>query len=175
MRGSRRAAALWLGALMIAGLGGCALPRPPQAPPDGPRLSGRLVVQIEGGQGGNSSFELVGDARQGWLSLSTPLGSLLARARWSPGEVWLDTPQEQRRYESLDALSQQLLGEAVPVAALFDWLRGRPWPEAPSSAGQEGRFEQLGWQIDLSRHAEGLLLARREGPPAVILRARLDP
>jgi outer membrane lipoprotein LolB len=63
------------------------------------------------------------------------------------------------------------------VAALFDWLRGRPWPESPSAPLPEPArgFAQLGWQIDLSRFDEGLLLARRNAEPVVQLRARLAP
>ena len=153
----------------------------PQAPPlvreDGVQLSGRLSVQVAGRQdGGSAAFELLGSPGDGRLELSTPLGSLVARARWQPGEVLLQTPGEQRRFEDLDALSREMLGEAVPVAALFDWLRGRPWPQAPSEtlpAPAQG-FAQLGWQIDLTRHADGLIVATRAAEPAVTLRARLD-
>lgn len=62
---------------------------------------------------------------------------------------------------------------ALPLAALFDWLRGRPWPRAESQARPDG-FEQLGWVVDLSRRAEGWLLARREEAPEVTVRVRLD-
>lgn len=160
-----------LGAL----LGGCASPRAPGL--DGQRLQGRLSVQVAGGQGGSSGFELLGSAEAGQLELSTPLGSLVARARWSAGEVLLETPAERRAFLSLEDLSRELLGEPVPVAALFDWLRGRPWPQAPSQALAEPArgFEQLGWRIELDRFDEGLLVARRLAEPAVTLRARLQP
>jgi outer membrane lipoprotein LolB len=153
----------------------------PQAPPlvreDGVQLSGRLSVQVAGRQdGGSATFELLGSPADGRLELSTPLGSLVARARWQAGEVLLQTPGEQRRFEDLDALSREMLGETVPVAALFDWLRGRPWPQAPSEAlpAPAQGFAQLGWSIDLSRHADGLIVATRPAAPAVTLRARLD-
>ncbi|HEX2011156.1 MAG TPA: outer membrane lipoprotein LolB [Roseateles sp.] len=164
-------------------LGGCAnLQReaPPEAIEGDLRLSGRLSVQVNGAtrtEGGNAAFELLGSPAAGRLELSTPLGSLLARARWSGTEVTLQTPGEQRRFEDLDALTREMLGEAVPVAALFDWLRGRPWPRAasaPLKAPAQG-FAQLGWQIDLSRSGDGLIVATRPAEPAVTLRARLDP
>jgi outer membrane lipoprotein LolB len=68
-----------------------------------------------------------------------------------------------------------VLGETLPLAALFDWLRGRPWPGAPSRpvAAPPG-FEQLGWRVDLARFAEGQVDARRDRAPAVNVRARLD-
>lgn len=167
-------AALLLPALLLTG---CATPR---STPDnaGARIQGRLSVQTAGAQGGSSSFELLGSAEAGQLELSTPLGSLLARARWAAGSpVLLETPEGQRQFDDLDALSHELLGEAIPVAALFDWLQGRPWPLAeaqPLPAPARG-FLQLGWRIELDRFAEaGLLLARRLAEPAVTLRARID-
>lgn len=172
----RAAAAICLAALLSACAG--LQPETPPPPDDaGLRLSGRLSVQVQGRGGDSASFELLGSAAAGRLELSTPLGSLMARARWSPGEVLLQTPGEERRYEDLDALTREMLGEPVPVAALFDWLRGRPWPESPSEPLPEPArgFAQLGWQIDLSRFDEGLLLARRNAEPVVQLRARLAP
>lgn len=88
--------------------------------------------------------------------------------------VVLQTPSEERRFDDLDALTRELLGEAIPVAALFDWLRGRPWPQAPSTALAGAGFSQLGWQIDLSQFNDGLVLAQRSTAPAVTLRARLE-
>lgn len=144
-------------------------------------FSGKLSVQVPAqpgqriAQGGSGSFELMGDASQGQLELSTPTGALLARVRWTPTSVSLERPQDQRSYDSLDALTLELLGESVPVAALFDWLRGRPWPgaaAAPLPAPSVG-FLQLGWRVETDRLAEGLLLATQLGAPAATLRVRL--
>jgi outer membrane lipoprotein LolB len=164
--------------LLALALAGCAAWAPPVPPVGRDTLTGRLSVQVaaEAAQPARSlaaSFELRGDARRGELDLSTPLGSILAQAGWAEGRAWLVTPQGRRDFGDVDALSRELLGEAVPVEAMFDWLRGRPWPSAPS-VRQEAGFEQLGWQVDLSRFADSLLLARREAPPAVTLRAILD-
>jgi outer membrane lipoprotein LolB len=119
------------------------------------------------------------------LGLSTPLGSMLAQARWSPAEVVLTTPRETRRFASLDALTREALGESVPIEAWFDWLRGRPWPgassmpleAAPSSASNPptSGFRQLGWRVDLSQFGAGTIAATREAPaPVVTVRIRLD-
>lgn len=164
-------------ALALAGAlcGACTtLPPPPAA---GDVLSGRLAVRIEGDkpQSTTAAFELRGDARAGELDLSTPLGSMLARARWSPGAVELVTPRETRRYVTLDGVAEDVLGEPLPMAALFDWLRGRPWPGATSEplAGEAG-FSQLGWTVSLARQAEGWIVARRAQPPAVTVRAQVE-
>jgi len=105
--------------------------------------------------------------------LTTPIGSTTAQARWRPGAAELITAEAQRGFADLDALAQELLGEALPLAALIDWLRGRPWPGAPSLASPGG-FEQLGWHVDLSRFAEGWVLAARERTPAISVRVRLE-
>jgi outer membrane lipoprotein LolB len=170
-------------ALLAALLMGACASVPPGAPSvGGETLSGRLAVRVEGSDGAaprseNATFELQGSARAGRLDLSTPLGSILAQARWAPGSVVLATPQGERSFADLDALTREVLGESVPVVALFDWLRGRPWPGAPSTesvAPAEAGFAQLGWAVSLARFDEGWVIARRARAPAVTVRAKLD-
>lgn len=170
-----------LGLTAIAGLAatGCAT-APPTAPDATAEvLSGRLSVQVaaHAGQAARSvsaDFDLRGGAEQGELQLATPMGTVLAQARWRPGEVWLKRSDGERRFESLAALADEVLGEPLPLDALFDWLRGRPWRGAPSARSERG-FEQLGWTVDLQRWSEGLLTARRPSAPAVTVRAKLAP
>ena len=162
-------------------LAGCASLVEPGAPA-GESLAGRLSVQVGGRSGEpvrslSAGFELLGDAERGSLNLSTPFGTVLAQARWSPQQVLLVTPQGQTSFADLPALTRELLGEALPVAALFDWLRGRPWPGADSQASRppdEAGFFQLGWQVTLARFEEGFVVARRIEPSVVTVRARLD-
>jgi outer membrane lipoprotein LolB len=166
------------GALLLGGCSSLSRRPAPQALDGDLRLSGRLSVQVNGGSagkasGGNAGFELIGNPLAGQLELSTPLGSLVARAIWREREVRLQTPEDERRFDDLDALTRELLGEPIPVAALFDWLRGRPWPQAASQPSGNG-FEQLGWQIDLARFPEGLIVATRRAEPVVTMRARID-
>lgn len=122
----------------------------------------------------NMAFELRGTPEAGAIDFSTPLGSVVAQARWAPGRVVLVTPQGERAFDDLDSLSREALGEAVPVAALFDWLRGRPWPGAPYQRGEGVVFSQLGWQVDLARFSAGQVTASRAQAPAVTVRAVLD-
>ena len=148
----------------------------------GETLSGRLAVRVDASaatpaQSVSAAFELRGDAGRGRLDLSTPLGSVFAQARWAPGSVLLVTPQGDTRFDDLDALTRAVLGESLPIAALFDWLRGRPWSGAastPSVAPAEPGFEQLGWVVNLARFDEAQVAARRERAPAVTVRAKLD-
>ena len=161
--------------LLALALAGCAqLPQTPPASQES-RLSGRISVTVAGdvhnrGTGGAASFELFGGPQAGRLELTSPLGALVARANWQPGRVTLQTPNDERRFDDLDALTRELLGEPVPVAALFDWLQARPWAAAPHKQTASG-FEQLGWRIEPKLPA---LVATRLAEPTVTLRARLD-
>lgn len=168
------------GVVAVAALGvlaGCATtPRPREAG----TLSGRLSVSVAASDAGparqvTAGFELRGDAERGELDLTSPLGTVVARAQWSPGRAELLDGDARQVFESLDALARQAFGEPLPIAALPDWLRGRPWAAAPSSALGPGRFEQLGWTIDASALAEGAIVVRRDAAPAVSLRARVEP
>ena len=155
----------------------------PAQPVGGDTLSGRLALRVEASSDAaakafSAAFDLRGDPSAGTLALSTPLGSTLAQARWSPAEVVLATPQGTRRFANLDELTRDALGESVPIEAWFDWLRGRPWPGAPSEPAPELQqgFAQLGWRVDLASFAaEGTLNATRTVPsPTVTVRIRLD-
>jgi outer membrane lipoprotein LolB len=162
--------------LMALALAGCAQLQKAQPAPTGEsRLSGRISVTVAGdvhnrGTGGAASFELFGGPEAGRLELTSPLGTLVARATWQPGLVALQTPDRERRFDDLDALTREMLGETVPVAALFDWLNARPWPAAPHQR-TAGGFEQLGWRIEPKPPA---LVATRLSDPVVTLRAKLD-
>jgi outer membrane lipoprotein LolB len=159
----------------LAVLAGCATTKPPAD-----AVSGKLSIRIDAAgtqpaRSVTSDFELRGDAERGELRLTAPLGTLVAVARWAPGEAVLQSSQGEQRFPDLDTLTRESLGEALPLRALPSWLRGQPWPGAASRAN-DGGFEQLGWQVGLRRFAEGLLEVSRQTPaPAVVLRARLDP
>lgn len=125
---------------------------------------GRLQVQVHSTppQNLSAAFELLGNAERGSLSLTSPLGTTLAEAQWTPqGAVWR-TATETRQFASMDALGEQLVGTALPLAALFDWLQARPTPAQ-------------GWEADLQDLPQGRLRAQRTQPePAALLRIVLE-
>jgi outer membrane lipoprotein LolB len=167
---------LFIGTALLA-LAGCASVAPPAGEPL--PLAGRLAVTVAAQAGSparsaSTQFELHGGAERGRLILTSPLGTTLARASWQPGAAEADTGRGVERHADLDALAQSLLGEPLPLAALVEWLHGRPWGGAPHSA-MSGGFAQLGWDIDTSRRADGLLRATRAAAPAITVRALLDP
>lgn len=190
MRRRSTLAALAAASLWLTGCGTVPKSSPsaqagPAGPAEAPRLTGRFGLVVPAGAGGqprgqsvNANFELLGDARRGQLEMSTPMGSLVARVSWEPGFAFLRTPEVERSYDDVDALTQELLGEALPVQALFDWLQGRPWSRAPVARSDTQGFEQLGWQVDLRRFGDRLISARRLSPasaePLATLRLKLD-
>jgi outer membrane lipoprotein LolB len=167
-----RAAALLVAALLAA----CA--SPPRQPGELPWTTGRMSLRIDATptqpmQSVSAAFELRGDGTSGELRLNSPLGSRVASARWAPGLAVLSNSDGERRFGNLEELSREALGENLPLAALPDWLAGKPWTGAPHDSTEAG-FDQLGWQVSLARRSEGWIEARRSSPPAVLVRVRLD-
>lgn len=174
----RAFATLLAGALLSA----CTTLQPVAPTASSESVSGRMSVKVDAtpstpARSVSASFELQGTPQDGRLDLSTPLGTTIAQARWSGRKALLTTGGEQRSYPDLDALTQDMLGESLPIVALFDWLRGRAWagaPSRPSVPPAETGFQQLGWDVDLARFDEGWVVAQRAQAPAVVVRARID-
>jgi outer membrane lipoprotein LolB len=176
--------ALASGLFVTLMLGACATSPPTsyQATPAGASLSGRLSVSVAAfnnvaARSENVVFELQGRDTVGSLSVSSAFGSVLAQARWTPHEVLLTTPQGEKRFADLNELTQDILGENLPLGALFDWLRGQPWPGAASMPHAENLspgFDQLGWSVNLARFSDALVMAQRVGPPEVTVRIKLN-
>jgi outer membrane lipoprotein LolB len=174
---TRRAAVVLASVLLAA----CATV-PPPVPPSGDSFAGRMTVKVDAAPGSEARnvsavFDLQGSPQQGRLDLSTPLGTILAQARWAPGRVVLASSRGETQFADLDALTREVLGEALPVAAMFDWLRGRPWPGAPSTPSTppaEAGFTQLGWVVSVAKLDEGWVTARRTRSPVVLVRVKLD-
>jgi len=158
--------ATWLAALALALLAGCASPPRAAGPADpvtGP-WTGRLALQVQdqASQSFSASFELKGSARSGELALFSPLGGILAVLAWAPGEATLRANGQTRQFESVDALVAHVTGSAIPVGALFDWLRGIDTPVP-------------GWRADLSQLGQGRVAAQRlQPPPQADLRVVLE-
>jgi outer membrane lipoprotein LolB len=163
-----RAIQWWRGGLAawVLVLAGCASPPRMAGPVDaqaGP-WSGRLALTVEGNQSQSFSagFELKGHAGAGDLTLFTPLGGTLAVLAWAPGSATLRSNGQTREFPSVETLVAHATGSAIPVAALFDWLRGTDTPVP-------------GWQADLAQLPQGRLSARRLDPlPPADLRVVLE-
>jgi outer membrane lipoprotein LolB len=150
-------------------------------------LTGYMVVTVaqhgaDPGRTLNAHFELRGRPQQGTLDLSTPLGSLLAQAHWGPEGAWLRSSRGETHFVNLEALTYQMLGDTLPLSALFDWLCGQPWGVAPyqaldaseSNPNPRSGFTQMGWRIDLSRWTRSVVVATRLKAPVVTMRVKLE-
>jgi len=158
-RATRALLALTLATMLAA----CAPLHPTLSANDVPAAlySGRLSLQLDTATPVGADFELQGDARAGRLSLSGPLGQTLAVLQWAPGRATLMQGNEEHASASAAELIERLTGAPLPWDAFFSWLAG----DAVAVAG---------WQVDLSRHADGRIVARRVEPaPRVDLRLQL--
>ena len=179
-----------VGALALASLlllQACATHAPPLA---GHVYTGRLAVRTDAAtnlpaRSVTGQFELSGNASDGQLILTSPIGTTVARARWSdptgalgePSKIELEADGATTRYTTLEQMMQRALGDQLPLAAMFDWLDGRPWTAAPVQRGADGSsFDQLGWHVDLSQLTGNRLIdAQRALPvPALHVRVKLD-
>jgi outer membrane lipoprotein LolB len=112
-----------------------------------------------------AAFALQGNAKQGDLTLTSPLGTTLAYLSWTPGNATLSSSGQVRAFPSLSQALLQATGSELPVAALFDWLANVN-TAAPSAGG---------WTVDLTGYAAGRINAVRNAPePRAELRIVLD-
>ncbi len=110
----------------------------------------------------SASFELTGNAQAGSLLLFSPLGTTVAELSWSLQTASMRASGETRSFGSLSDMLKQATGTEIPVASLFAWLAG-------------DNITAPGWQVDLTQHAVGRVVARRSDPvPAVELRLVLE-
>ena len=159
----------WLALLMSALLAGCATPNQTAKILRAEQVSssewqGRISVQVQGDNptSMSASFLLRGDAQHGELDLYSPLGTTLGALHWTPQRVQLSDGGKHQYFNSLAELTEKATGAALPVDAIFGWLKGQ-------------QVNATGWQADLSSVSQGSLSARRTEPaPEVTLRIKLD-
>jgi outer membrane biogenesis lipoprotein LolB len=138
-------------------------------------LQGQLSLKLgavgdQPAQGLSLGFFFAGNAQVGQLDLMTLMGSQMAQVNWQADEAWLLNDKGRQRFNSIEALSETALGEALPLRALIAWMQGQPDPEQPSqpnppagsTSGASG-FTQAGWAIDTSQLAQKKITAQRPG------------
>ena len=162
-RAIRRAVGIMVCVTLL--LSGCASPLPLPSADGSPYWSGRLALTIDSDppQQFSAGFDLRGSPEVGELLLNSPLGNSLAAVRWAPGSAELIQGDRVTRHQNLDQLTTELGGTALPVAALFAWLRGQA-------------ADASGWSADLTRQPDGRIVAKRLQPlPAAELRIIVQP
>ena len=138
-------------AVALSWLGGCAhlraTPASSASTCAGTVLGGRIAVTGEGLQGMYGGFKLVLTASSGRFDVLSPLGQMLAQARWDDGGASLSDGRSVRDFPSFEAMTKAALGVGLPRAALQDWVRGVPAASLPSTPLPDGGFDQLGWRV----------------------------
>lgn len=87
------------------------------------------------------------------FDVATPLGQTLARMRRDAAGVRVERPNEPVvEYRDWGALTQSVLGVAIPVDGLAAWLQGAPLPGGASDVERDGAgrplvLRQQGWEI----------------------------
>ena len=174
-----------VGVVALALLLQACVTHPPPLP--GHVWSGKLGVRTDAApdqpaRSMSGTFELSGNASSGQLVLTSPIGTTIARARWSdpagtqgaPSKIELEADGGTTHYATLEDMMQHAIGDQLPLAAMFDWLDGRPWPAAPVQRGADGSsFDQLGWHVDLSQLAGNRLIDAQRPQPAPVLHVRV--
>ena len=153
----RRFAALALAAVLVA----CAaIPRAPRDPQPFDLL-GRVAVTYSGGAvTANLRWEHSPAEDQIWLM--TPTGQTLAFIVDSErGATLTRADRQQYKSSSVEALTRQALGWALPLSLLQYWVRGEPAPGSAATAaertadGKLAAVTQNNWNASFTYYTEG--------------------
>ena len=167
MTSRERSRARLLGALVIAAfMAACATVSVAPRDPTPFDLLGRALVSYRGGAvTANVRWEHAADRDEIWLM--TPTGQTLAHIVDTPqGATLTRADRQQYRARSVEALTRQALGWALPLGLMQHWLRGAPAPGLAfesldgKSAERPASFTQSGWRVVLSRQTAGDLAGR---------------
>ena len=117
---------------------------------------GRLAVR-EGEKGSYANFEWQDFGTVQNISVNTPLGNTVGvLCRDSEGVIAEDSSARQYRADSIEALSQNLLGFTLPMSHLNQWARGRWALGEAHEILADGRLRQSGWLIGRQLMADGV-------------------
>lgn len=171
-------------ALTLLVLAACAsAPSVPRANTDGAVFTadGRLsvvVAQMEGPpKSTTGSFSWVERTGRSEIALYSPLGDTVAQIEVHDGYATLRTPDGKLEYAPTpEALMGRVLGVALPVAGLRDWLRGRTRAgvmQAPAA------FDEDGWHVSYPKMSDDgrspkTVRLERSAPDAVEVRIVID-
>lgn len=184
-----RRGALAIGvALVLAACAGIPAP-PPVAPADvAPdpafRVEGRMSAR-RGSEGVAVHFDWRHAPDRDEFDLSTPLGQSVARMQRDAAGVRLERPGEPvTGYASWRALTEAVLGVAIPVEGLASWVQGAPAAGAAAdlerdAAGRASVLREQGWEIlysyaDPTTRRPFRLVLRYPGSETIEVRIVLD-
>jgi outer membrane lipoprotein LolB len=174
MRWQRIFALAGITLVMLLATGCVSVPKPISTA-DAPAWSGKLSIKIDAtntqpnpqsAQQTSAAFTLTGNSQAGQLDLFTPLGGKAAQVVWGAGFATVSDGKLGRNFPDLATAIVELTGANIPISQLFGWLQGK----------QDKALEaSMGWEADLTRLADGRLVAIRTQPlPRIELRVVLE-
>ncbi|WP_288842371.1 lipoprotein insertase outer membrane protein LolB [uncultured Deefgea sp.] len=131
---------------------------PLKPPSEGFAAQGRVNIRSQN-QANTALFDWVASPQRDVLSLSSPLGNILAELtiQYRAGEIVAAQLQHGATIDVADqpeALLAQVTGLVMPVSGMRWWLRGLPDPKQPFTRGADD-FEQSGWRVRPSDYRAG--------------------
>jgi len=164
------------GALLALALAACATVGPAPSPVERPvaasfDTAGRLSAR-HGNDGVAVHFTWTHAKGSDVFDVATPLGQTVARLRGDAAGIFVERPGEAPvQYSDWNALTQAVIGVALPVDGLVSWLQGAPSPANASDVERDGAgrplvLRQQGWEIVYS-YADDASAAR---PSRLIMR-----
>jgi outer membrane lipoprotein LolB len=147
--------------LALALLAGCASVPRADRDPHAFDLLGRVLVTYSGGAfSANLRWQHAAAQEEIWLM--TPTGQTLAHIVDSAeGATLTSADRKTYRAGSVEALTQQALGWALPLSLLQYWVQGNPAPGFAPAALERGTGDRLvaltqnGWRVIMSYYPEG--------------------
>ena len=144
---------------------GCASLPPEPLPPDIFSIVGRVAVRY-GDEAASGRVTWRHGAATDDLLISSPLGQGIAEITRRDGVYTLVTAKDER-FSAADPerLTERVLGWALPLAGLSDWVQGRAQPGSSAEPryrdGRLAELRQLGWTIEYSGYDENGRLPTR--------------
>lgn len=106
------------------------------------------------------------------IHLSGPAGLKATHIHGTPNDVNFEQGEQQLHADSIEALSQQLIGWPLPTDKLIWWLRGLP---APDSHAQTMRYANDGWLAELTQDGWHIRFSDPQHPkPNLTLPSRIE-
>jgi len=143
---------------VVALLASCATAPPEALPPGSFSLVGRVAVRY-GDEAASGRVTWRHSRAADELVISTPLGQGVAEITRRDGVYTLVAANgEQHSATDPEHLTRQVLGYALPLDGLPDWVQGRPEQGVEAVTRYDGdrlaELRQRGWLIDYSGSAE---------------------
>ncbi|UOO83255.1 outer membrane lipoprotein LolB [Uruburuella testudinis] len=116
---------------------------------------GRLAVKMNE-KGSYANFDWTYQNNVQTINVNTPLGNTLGQlCQDRRGVLAVDSKGQVYQAGSAEALSEQLLGFALPVQYLNVWANGQWVRNAPHQVLPDGRLQQFEWTISRTLKADG--------------------